>query len=33
MNRWKHIYFFDKNGKYYNFDYDEVNDIWSGDIF
>jgi len=33
MNRWKHIYFFDKNGKYYNFDYDEVNDIWSGNIY
>ncbi len=33
MNRWKHIYFFDKDGKYYNFDYDEADDIWTGDIY
>jgi hypothetical protein len=33
MNRWKYIYFFDKNGKYYNFEYDAVNDMWLGDIF
>ena len=33
MNLWQHIYFFDKNGKYYNFDYDEINDTWSGDIY
>lgn len=33
MNRWSHIYFFDKNGKYYNFDYDQTNDIWTGNIY
>jgi hypothetical protein len=33
MNRWQHIYFFDKNGKYSNFEYDEVNDIWTGDVY
>ncbi len=33
MSRWKHIYFFDKAGKYYNFDYDEIDDMWSGDIY
>ena len=33
MNRWKHIYFFDKNGKYYNFDYSETTDMWSGNIY
>jgi hypothetical protein len=33
MNYWKHIYFFDKNGKYFNFDYDDSNDMWSGDIY
>ena len=33
MNLWKYIYFFDKNGKYYNFDYDQTNDIWTGDIY
>ena len=30
---WKHLHFFDKNGKYYNFDYDETLDKWTGDIF
>ena len=33
MNLWKYIYFFEKNGKYYNFDYDQTNDIWTGDIY
>jgi len=33
VNLWKHLYFFDKNGKYYNFDYDETLDKWTGDIF
>lgn len=33
MNRWKHIYFFDKNGKYFNFKYDETIDMWSGHIY
>lgn len=33
MNRWQHLYFFDKNGKYHNFNYDAVNDVWTGEIF
>jgi hypothetical protein len=33
MNYWKHIYFFDKNGKYFNFDYDDNSDMWSGNIY
>lgn len=33
MNRWQHIYFFDKNGKNSNFDYDEVSDMWTGDVY
>lgn len=33
MNRWRYIYFFDKNGKYYNFDYDSIADMWTGAIF
>ena len=33
MNRWEHLYFFDKNGKYYNFEYDSANDMWTGDIY
>jgi hypothetical protein len=33
MNYWKHIYFFDKNGKYFNFDYDDSNDMWTGNIY
>ena len=32
-NRWQNLYFFDKNGKYYDFDYDDVNDKWTGDIY
>lgn len=32
-NRWQNLYFFDKNGKYFNFDYDETNDKWSGEIY
>ena len=33
MNLWKQLHFFDKNGQYYNFDYDESRDIWTGDIY
>jgi len=33
MNRWEHLYFFDKNGKYYNFEYDSTNDMWTGNIY
>lgn len=33
MNYWEHIYFFDKNGKYFNFDYDHSSDMWTGDIY
>ena len=33
MARWQHLNFFDKNGKYYDFDYDTTNDIWTGDIY
>lgn len=33
MNRWEHIHFFDKNGKYFNFDYDINQDIWTGEIY
>ena len=33
MNLWQHLHFFDKHGKYYNFDYDETNDKWVGDIY
>lgn len=33
MNYWKHIYFFDKNGKYFNFDYDSDADMWTGDVY
>ena len=30
---WKHLYFFDKNGKNYNMTYDSSADMWVGDIF
>ena len=30
---WQHLYFFDKQGKNYNMDYDSTTDKWSGDIF
>lgn len=33
MNRWQYIYFFDKDGKYYNFNYDATADMWTGDIY
>jgi hypothetical protein len=33
MNYWKHIYFFDKEGKNYNFDYNESVDMWMGNIY
>jgi hypothetical protein len=32
-NNWEHLYFFDKSGKYYNFDYDSSQDKWTGDIY
>tara|TARA_R110001592_G_scaffold120545_3_gene325005 strand:- start:82259 stop:85441 length:3183 start_codon:yes stop_codon:yes gene_type:complete len=32
-NRWQHLNFFDKNGKYYDFDYDTASDIWTGEIY
>ena len=33
MNKWKHLIFFDKEGKNYNMKYDSTTDMWSGDIF
>jgi len=33
VNLWKYLHFFDKHGKYYNFDYDESQDKWTGDIY
>ena len=33
MQYWKYLQFFDKNGKNYNFDYDEDLDKWSGEIY
>jgi len=33
VNLWKHLNFFDQNGKYLNFEYDESNDLWTGDIY
>jgi hypothetical protein len=33
VNNWQHLNFFDKNGKYYNFDYDASADKWSGEIY
>ena len=32
-NNWKHLYFFDKEGKNYNMKYDSTTDMWTGDIF
>ena len=32
-NNWQHLNFFDKNGKYYNFDYDTSADKWTGTIY
>lgn len=32
-NNWQHLYFFDKNGKSYNFNYDYDQDMWMGDIY
>tara|TARA_R110002074_G_scaffold27369_7_gene79423 strand:- start:1862 stop:5152 length:3291 start_codon:yes stop_codon:yes gene_type:complete len=32
-NNWKYLNFFDKNGKYYNFDYDSSADKWTGSIY
>jgi len=32
-NNWKHLYFFDKQGKNYNMKYDDTADKWYGDIF
>ena len=33
MANWEHLYFFDKNGKNYNMEYDKSADKWTGDIF
>jgi hypothetical protein len=33
VNKWKHLIFFDKEGKNYNMEYDSTADMWSGDIF
>ena len=33
MAKWEHLYFFDKNGKNYNMNYDSAADKWTGDIF
>ena len=33
IKNWENLYFFDKNGKYYNFDYDSSQDKWTGNIF
>ena len=33
MNLWQNLNFFDKNGRYLNFNYDDTNDIWTGDIY
>jgi len=30
---WQHLYFFDKQGKNYNMDYDSTADKWTGNIF
>ena len=32
-NNWQHLNFFDKNGKYYNFDYDASADKWTGNVY
>ena len=33
INNWKYLNFFDKNGKYLNFDYDSSTDSWSGTMY
>ncbi len=33
VNNWKYLNFFDKNGKYLNFDYDSSTDSWSGTMY
>ena len=33
VNNWKHLNFFDKGGKYLNFDYDPSEDRWSGTMY
>ena len=33
MGNWKHLNFFDKQGKYLNFDYNETDDRWSGTMY
>ena len=33
MAKWEHLFFFDKNGKNYNMNYDKSADKWTGDIF
>ena len=33
MANWQHLYFFDKEGKNYNMEYDSSADMWTGDIF
>jgi len=33
VNRWQHLYFFDKGGNNYNMNYDSSADMWTGDIF
>ena len=33
MQNWKYLQFFDKNGRNYNFEYDETLNKWSGNIF
>lgn len=33
MSSWKYLQFFDKNGKNYNFDYDESLDKWTGEVY
>ena len=32
-NNWQHLNFFDKSGKFYNFDYDSSSDKWTGSIY
>lgn len=32
-SNWQHLNFFDKNGKYYNFDYDTSTDKWTGTVY
>jgi len=33
VGNWKHLFFFDKEGKNYNMKYDSTADKWTGDIF